>query len=237
MSTEIEELIVKADGILKEADLPDRHSFFQIEKFIIGKEPTVHAQLWQIIREIQSRTETFDSLQNQLEDAEDNLELFDVQIEKMNREIRQLSEKNELMVDLEIQEREINIRKLQREKKSLVRASSKVRHKFKCLIEELSFLVAGYEKIVANYGELKAFDDDEAQKDMWNEKLLEEFNLRVILQRPLDPEFIKTVMCLGDDAPVKQHVTKMIDSVQKQMIEQRQSKQQHVETKVKKRGE
>lgn len=114
-----------------------------------------------------------------------------------------------------------------------MRSASKVRHKFKSLIEELSFLVVGYEKIVATHGEIKPFDDDESQREVWNEKLLEEFNLRVILQRPLDPEFVKTVMCLGDEAPVKQHVTKMIDSVQRSMIEQRQN----IETKVKKRGE
>lgn len=233
MSTEVQELIIKADEILKNADLPDRHSFFQIEKFIIGKEPTVHAQLWQIIREIQARTETFDSLQRQLEDAEDNLELIDLRIERSNREIKILSNQEDEMIDLEIQEREINIKKLQREKKSLVRSASKVRHKFKSLIEELSFLVVGYEKIVATHGEIKPFDDDESQREVWNEKLLEEFNLRVILQRPLDPEFVKTVMCLGDEAPVKQHVTKMIDSVQRSMIEQRQN----IETKVKKRGE
>lgn len=235
MSTEVEELIVKADGILKNADLPDRHSFFQIEKFIIGKEPTVHAQLWQIVREIQARTETFDSLQRQLEDAEDNLELMDLQIERMDREIRVWAKQEDPMSDLEIKEREINIKKLQREKESLVRSASKVRHKFKSLIEELSFLVVGYEKIVAIHGEIKAFDDDESQREIWNEKLLEEFNLRVILQRPLDPEFVKTVMCLGDEAPVKKHVAKFIDSVQRSMLEQ--SNNQKIETKVKKRGE
>lgn len=234
MSTEVEELIVKADEILKNADLPDRHSFFQIEKFIIGKEPTVHAQLWQIVREIQARTETFDSLQKQLEDAEDNLELMDLQIERMDREIKIWSKQEDPMFDLEIKEREINIKKLQREKKSLVRSASKVRHKFKSLIEELSFLVVGYEKIVKIHGKIKPFDDSESQHETWNEKLLEEFNLRVILQRPLDPEFVKTVMCLGDEAPVKKHVSKMIDSVQRSMLEQNK---QNIETKVKKRGE
>jgi len=237
VNAELQELIVKADEILKNADLPDRHSFFQIEKFIIGKEPTVHAQLWQIVREIQARVETFDSLQKQLEDAEDNLELMDIQIQKMAREVRLLSERAEIMTDLEIQEREINIRKLEREKKALIRSAKKVRHKFKSLLEELSFLVVGYEKIVANNGDLKPFDDDQAQREMWNEKLLEEFNLRVILQRPLDPEFVKTVLCLGDEAPVKQHVTKMIDQVQRKMIEQKKQIEQHVETKVKQRGE
>ena len=42
MSTE---LIEKVETILNKVDLPDRHTFFQLEKFVIGKEPTVQAQL------------------------------------------------------------------------------------------------------------------------------------------------------------------------------------------------
>ena len=108
MSTE---LIEKVDTILKSAEMPDRHTFFQIEKFIVGKEPTAQGQLWQITRELQARQETADSYGKDLKDAEDNLELFDIRIERLNREIRQMAE--EEGADLEIQEREINIRKLQ----------------------------------------------------------------------------------------------------------------------------
>lgn len=233
MSTEIEQLIVAATEIIKKANLPDRHSFFQIEKFIIGKEPTAQAQLWQIVREIQIRVETFDSLQKQLEDAEDTLELFDVQIERLGIDIRETARVEGPYTAVNIKEFEINIRKLERDKKMLVASASKVRHKFKSLMEEMSFLVAGFDKIVAAHGEVKPLDDIEAQKEMWNEKLLEEFNLRVILQRPIDPDFVKTVLCLGDDAPVKQHVVKLIDSVQKKMIQNADSR---IETKPKVKG-
>lgn len=208
-----EELILKAEEILNKVDLPDRHTFFQLEKFVIGKEPTAQAQLWQIVRELQARIETIDSYRKQLEDAEDNLELFDVKIERLNRQIKVESQTQTDWNDLNIQECEINIRKLRREKQALVLAARKVRKKLKSVLEEVSFLVAGYEKIVQQYGNAKPIDDYEAQKEMWNEKLLEEFNLRLLLHRPLEPDFIRTVLTLGDDAPVKQNVMKLIENV------------------------
>jgi len=220
MSTE---LIEKVDAILKKSELPDRHTFFQIEKFIVGKEPTAQGQLWQITRELQSRRETIDAFEKDLKDAEDNLELFDLRIERLNREIRNIAKAEEGDCnDLEIQEREINIRKLSRDKDDLVKSAKKVNKKLKSILEEMAFLQTGYDTIVNRIGEIKSFDDEESQKEYWNEKLLEEFNLRVILQRPLDPEFVKTVMALHDGASVKQHVTAALEGIQQQMIEQRQ---------------
>lgn len=221
-----QDLINEVQDILDKNDLPDRPSFFQIEKFVIGKEPTFQAQLWQIVREMQVRVETIANYQDELENAEDELELFDVQLERLNRHIDMLKNctftqdhPEDTNKDLNIQESEINIRKLLRKKESLVKAARRVRNKLKCTIEELAFLNAGYNKIVEKYGEPPKFDDEKAQKEMWNERLLEEFNLRTILQRPLDPEFIKTVLCLGDDAPVKKHVAGLIQTIQAKMLE------------------
>jgi hypothetical protein len=228
MSTE---LIEKVHTILNKADLPDRHTFFQLEKFVIGKEPTAQSQLWQIIREMQARIETVDSYRKQLEDAEDTLELFDIKIERLNRNLRDESVVGDYN-DLNLKEYEINIRKLQRDKDSLILSAIKVRNKLKCVLEELAFLTAGYEKIVKNYGEMKPLDDDEAQREMWNEKLLEEFNLRVVLQRPLEPEFVRTVLCLGDDAPVKQHVIKMLENIQTKMLAKSKSPQVEVKANI-----
>lgn len=217
------ELIKKVESILNKADLPDRHTFFQLEKFVIGKEPTAQAQLWQIVREMQARLETVDSYQKQLEDAEDTLELFDIKIERQNRLLRlEATKEPDICSDLNLKECEINIRKLQRDKESLILSARKVTKKLKSVLEELAFLTAGYEKIVQNHGDMKPLDDDEAQKELWNEKLLEEFNLRVVLQRPLEPEFVRTVLCLGDEAPVKKHVIRMIDNIQKKMLNQSQ---------------
>lgn len=231
------ELIEKVESILNKVDLPDRHTFFQLEKFIIGKEPTAQSQLWQIIREMQSRIETVDSYRKQLEDAEDTLELFDIKIERQNIMLRQESNDKNVFTDLNLQEYEINIRKLQRDKESLILSARKVNKKLKFVLEELAFLTSAYEKITKIYGEIKPIDDDESQREMWNEKFLEDFNLRVILKRPLEPEFVKTVLCLGDDSTVKKHVVNMIENIQKNMLEQakqsEQKSQPQIETKAK----
>jgi chromosome segregation ATPase len=221
MSTE---LIEKVDSILKKADIPDRHTFFQIEKFIVGKEPTAQGQLWQITRELQARRETIDAYKHDLKDAEDNLELFDIKIERFDREIRQLAQESTNQdADLNIKENEINIRKLQREKEALIKSSRKVNKKMKCVMEEMEFLSAGHKQIEDAIGESKPLDDENAQKEYWNERLLEEFNLRIILKRPLDPDFVKTVMALHDEAIVKKHLTSALEGIQQQMIEQRQA--------------
>ena len=135
MSTE---LIEKVETILNKVDLPDRHTFFQLEKFVIGKEPTAQAQLWQIVREMQARLETVDSYRKQLEDAEDTLELFDIRIERQNRVLRSEANIKNEYTDLNLQEYEINIRKLQRDKDSLVLSARKVNKKLRCVLEELA---------------------------------------------------------------------------------------------------
>ena len=243
MSTELTE---KVDGILKKSELPDRHTFFQIEKFLIGKEPTGQSQLWQIVRELKARQETVESYKKQLEDCEDELELFDIRIERNNRLIRDLAKKDSDIEgeynDLRIQECEINIRKLQREKEHLVKAARKVQQKLKNLMEEMAFLAAGHDRIVAIVGEMKPLDDEQAQREYWNEKLLEEFNLRVMFNRPLDPEFVKTVLSLDDGSPVKTHVIGLVNQIQHKMLEQGRKELEHkalrprVEVKAKAQG-
>ena len=218
MSTE---LISKIDQILDQANLPERHTFFQIEKFIIGKEPTAQSQLWAIVRELQARKETIEQLQKDMKDAEDNLELFDIKIERLNRAIKEESKEGSPNSDLNIREHEINISKLLRDKESLITAAQKANKKLKCILEEMNYLVGGYDKIISTHGGLRDLDDEQAQKEMWNEKLLEDFNLRLILQRPFEPEFIKTVLCLNDDAPVKKQVIALIENIQKKMIAER----------------
>lgn len=211
-------IIKKASDILNKFETPDRHSFFQIEKFIIGKEVTAQAQLWSIIRELQSRKETVENLELDLENAEDNLELFDIKVEKIDKLIRMDVEKDDVFSQLNIRENEINIRKLQREKHQLIESSRKVQKKLKGVFEEMEFLLKCYDNIIENFEDVKNIDDEESQKEMWNEKLLEEFNLRIILNRPLDPDFIRTIMCLPEDSPVKKQTTALINKIQGNMI-------------------
>jgi len=216
------ELIQKIDEILERADIPERHTYFQIEKFIIGKEVTAQAQLWQIVRELKARRETIESFAQQLEEAGDNLELFDIQIQRQ-QELLETQKRlgNELNL-LNIKEIEINIRKIVREKGRLNQSVKKVQSKVGFALEESRFLILAFNRI-EQIQELKSLDDKEAQIEYWNEKLLEEFNLRILLRNPLDSELIRTIMSLNDDAPVKKHVSSMLQQVQRSMLEKSQT--------------
>jgi hypothetical protein len=229
------ELLEKTNDLLEKAKIPDRHTYFQIEKFIIGKEPTAQSQLWAILKELQARKETVDQFHKDLKDAEDNLELFDIKIERLNRLIKnESSSSNVEESELNIKEYEINIRKLLREKESLIKSAQKLNKKLKGVLEEMNCLLIGYEKITSKYEELKDLDDEQSQKEIWNEKLLEEFNLRLILQRPLDPDFVRTVLSLHDEATAKKQVVTLIENIQKKMIAERNpNRQPQVESKPK----
>jgi predicted nucleic acid-binding Zn-ribbon protein len=222
MSTQ---LIEKVDAILTKAEMPNRATFYQIQKFMIGKEPTGQSQLWAVVRELQARRETVDAFDKDLADAADKIELFDLKIERVDRLLRQESEKNEPFSDLNIKEYEIDIRRLQRERQSLIKSAQKANTNLKNILEEMNYLVKAHESIISQIGEMKPLDDEDAQKEMWNEKLLEEFNLRIILQRPMDPEFVKTVLCLHDEAPVKKHVVALVNQIQQKMLADRQTVQ------------
>ncbi len=213
------ELIEKMDEILVKADLPERHSYFQIEKFIIGKEITAQSQLWQIVRELRARRETIESYAQQLEDAGDNLELMDIQIERQKHVMENILD-NSLEDRLNKKEIEININKLEREKTRLQQSIQKVQKKVGYSLEESRFLVLAFERL-EQLEKLKSLDDRDAQNEYWNEKLLEEFNLRILLRNPLDSELVRTIMALNNDAPVKKHVTAMLEQVQKSMIDRK----------------
>lgn len=214
------EIMIKLNEIIEKADLPDRHTYFQIEKFIIGKEPTAQAQLWAIVRELQSRKETIIQFEKDISDAQDNLELLDIKIERITRNIEALKANDNNCPEniLNIKENEINIRKITREKKMLILSANKVSKKFRNILEEINCLLNAYDKIVNNHGDIKNIDDEQAQQEMWNEKLLEDFNLKMLLGRPLDPEFIKTVMCLNDNTPVKNSVVGLLKNVKSNII-------------------
>lgn len=234
MSTE---LIEKATRIIKSVEIPDRHSYFQIEKFMIGSQPTGQAQLWQIVRELKSRLESVESLMDDIENARDTVDELDVKIQLKQIEIREIGgmgvakeARNGLgidggsnlpsdeLLDLQKKQREIEIRRMERQRDSASKSMEKLQSKVKYILEEVNCLVAGFERITEKIGPMKPWDDPHAQKEMWNEKFLEEFNLRIILKRPLDTEFVKSIMSLDDDAPVKKHIVGLVERIQQQMI-------------------
>ena len=81
MSTRELEFTEKLEKMVEQAP-ENRHSYFQLKYFVIGKEPTLQAQMWQCLRELQARKETIDSLALEIEDTKDQIELLDVEKEE-----------------------------------------------------------------------------------------------------------------------------------------------------------
>jgi hypothetical protein len=210
----LDEVMNKVDSILNSAKMPERHSFFQIKNFMIGKECTLQGQLWQTFREIRSRKDTLDAMFDQVAELEDNRELVDIQIEQLS------NSKLELTNELEQRRHDVLIRKAKRERNHLTKNITKLEEKIKYVGEEVTYLVSAFETL-SKAEPMKALDDIEAQRQYWNEKLTEEMNLRLILNHPLDSDFVKTVMALEDTSPVKKQMVMMLQRLQEHIVAER----------------
>lgn len=116
-------------ALLLKNNVVERHSYFQMKYFIINKEPTTQAKLWQCLREIKSRFEALQALSMELEDGKDNIELVNIKIDKLAKKIETYEENEEVTKrELEIQLKKTirrrvaafkNIVQLEEKKKSL----------------------------------------------------------------------------------------------------------------------
>lgn len=194
----MDNLHLEIDRITKNPS-KERHSFFQLKFFLIGKEPTTQAKLWRCVRELKTRKETIEALKMEIDDVNDNLELLNIKDEEL------LSDDDKRIA--------IRRRKLSRKKQQLSSRLLKVKERLSNIEEESAFIVNAFNSL-EKVEKLKPFDDFESQKDMWNEKLGQEFHLRMMLGMPHDLELIKTILALNADAPVKQTAVSMLDSIQ-----------------------
>lgn len=199
------------DTIL-ENQVTERHSYFQLKYFLIGKEPTIQSKMWQAIRELKSRKESLDSIDLEIEEIKDKIELIDISKQKLaleensNLELINCKEKK----DLFLRELIIKSRQLDRQKVSLQKKLIALDERAKNIIEECVFFVEvfkNFEKVEP----LKHFDDLESQKNYWNEKLTQKFNLKALTSSHLDTEMIETILSLPDDLDVKKNVVSRLN--------------------------
>lgn len=179
--------------------LKERHSYFQLQYFLIGKEPTIQSRLWRCVRELKSRKDTLISMQMEIEEINDDLEMIDISLKENN--LKKSSQPIAV-----IQER-----KLERQKKAKQMRLLEIEEKKKVVEEECVFLVKAFNKL-EEAEKLKPYDDMDSQKEYWNEKLAQEFNLRKQLGLPPDLELMKTILALNSDAIVKQDLLNLINN-------------------------
>lgn len=188
----------------------NRHSYYQLKYFVIGKQPTTQSQLWQCLTELQSRKETIDNITLQIEDLRDELELHKLQYLKNDCEV---SDKN----DIAKKEKLIKNRKSKRHQESITRNINKLEKQLDYVTQEARFFVQAFEAL-EQLQPLKDFDDFDSQKELWEAKVAEEINLRLLFHQPLSPDTLKTALSLHEDSSVKREVMKMIENVEKAKV-------------------
>lgn len=195
-------------------ELADRHSLFQLQYFVIGKEPTIQSKLWRCVKELQARQDSIESLNLEIEESSDKIMLLNLDIE---HEVS-LNKGDLEFNGFEDPKRKINIRRLERQKKSLNKTVQTLNKKIKYVEEESQFFVSAY-KSLSEVETMKPYDDEKSQIEYWNEKLSQEMGLRGLIKQPLDIDLIKTILSLDDRAPVKKKTAEMLERTQKQIIE------------------
>ena len=90
-------------------NMVNRHSFFQLKYFLLGKEPTHQSRLWQCLREIDARKDSWESILLEIDDVKDDLKIFDLSLEKLELKKQFKNLHNEKI-------HEIKISKLKRKK-------------------------------------------------------------------------------------------------------------------------
>jgi len=177
-------------------NMVNRHSFFQLKYFLLGKEPTHQARLWQCLREIDARKDSWESILLEIDDVKDDLKIFDLSLERLELKKQFKNLHNEKI-------HEIKISKLRRKKFCTDKNLDKLIIKKKNLLEEIDFFLKSY-KNLEQAEALKPFDDLESQKDYWGQKLLQKLNLRKVMGVAPDLDVLETILLLPDDVPIKQ---------------------------------
>jgi hypothetical protein len=207
MSTD---LIKKMDDLLKN-DVISRHSYFQLKYFLIGKEPTNQAKMWQCLRELKLRKDNLKNLLLQIEEEKDKLELHEINLIKLNK--LKDKETDEITTkELVVKQRQLN-RAIEGVKNTILDLQEKQRF----IEEECEFFLQTY-KNIEKIEPVKNFDDIEAQKEYWGTKLLEKMNLKILLENNIDIELVETVLSLPDDIPIKQQVLNKLNALQANML-------------------
>lgn len=198
-----------------EKGIPQRHSFFQLRYFVIGKEPTNQSKMWQCLREIKARKETLEAIILESEEQKDTLE--SLKIEKRVLEMTDIKEERKELKDLLEKEKNIKINKKNRKIKALISDLAELLHKKKYIEEELDFFIEMF-KSIENLEPLLPFDDVSAQKQYWTERLTQKLNLKVLSGVNIDNELMETIVALPDDMEIKKQVMNTLTLRRNQII-------------------
>lgn len=196
----------EAKNILINTNISNRHTFFQLKHFVLGKEITTQSKMRKCIKEIDARFESLNNLKSSIDEANDDIRLLEIRIEKLQKK-----KKNDEI-------KEIQIRKLNRKKNSFLNVIDSLDKKLKECEEEINFFAKAYRQL-EKIEPLKDYDDLEENKNFWNEHFSQELQLRLLLQKPLDLELVKCILSLDKDSPIRLEMIGILENIQNKALE------------------
>jgi hypothetical protein len=133
--------------------------------------------------------------------------------------------------NLYMRECEIKIRQFGRQKKSLEQNIKEIEERKKSISEECRFFLETYKNLL-KIEPLKHFDDLEAQKQYWHERLTQKVNLKMLTQNSIDTELIETIVALPDDVKIKQQTLQTLNVKQNEILLKLAETAKRLETKI-----
>lgn len=200
---------------LLETEVAQRHSYFQLKYFLIGKEPTNQAKMWQCLRELKTRRQSLKAICLENEDLKDKLELLDINRKRKEAEL----DKNDGSDELLFKEIRIALRQINRQIQALNENLKEIEERKKWIEEESRFFVETF-KNLNKIEPLRHFDDFESQKEYWNEKLTQKVNLKMLTQNSIDSELVETIVALPDEVQIKKQTLQTLTFKQNQLLQQ-----------------
>lgn len=198
--------------LLNKNKISHRHTFFQLKHFILGKEITTQSKLQKCLRELEARIDSMKSMILSMEETKDDIELINLKLINL--------EKKKEKSDINKKYKEIQIRKLNRKKIALLTSLDNINKKLHETEEESVFFLEAYKQL-EKIEPLKSYDDQESNQNFWNENFSQELQLRVLLQKPLDLELVKSILALNKESPVRVELVNILEQIQKKSLEQK----------------
>jgi hypothetical protein len=221
MSSEIYE---KACNLINQNPTSNRHTFYQLKHFVLGKEITTQAKLQKCLREIEARKTTIKSMILAIEEANDEIKILEIKEQILDKK----KEKGELHKEY----KDIQKRKLKRKKISIIDSIFDLRKKLKETEEEIEFFMIAYGQL-EKIEPLKRHDDPESNAQFWNENFAQELQLRLLLQKPLDLDLVKCILSLNPESPTRKEMIGILDQIQRRAL---MTKETLIENKENKNG-
>jgi seryl-tRNA synthetase len=169
-------------------------TFFQLNYFVIGKEPTPQSKMHKCIEEIRDRYKAIKNIKFEIDELKDQNELLSLSLIEVKTS----------------KDYEIRIRQVDRKIDSNIEQIEFLKSKIDSYEKEIKFLKELFDQINERVP-LKPWDDYNVQLEYWNAKMTQEINTRAIMGLPADLETIKLISALPDQMPIKKQLLSHIE--------------------------